>query len=144
MAFVPDGGVKKLSENQLLVWGEVQKKPEIRDTQSGNKFAKFSVVAGPNDDGEKRYIDCVVFNKSLVNYCVDLERGDPIFVLGVLESRKHNDKTYHNVKVGFMISPVVSYGEEPPFAAPNDFDAGGAPDSGGWAEEDVDDDELPF
>lgn len=144
MAFVPDGGVKKLSENQLLVWGEVQKKPEIRDTQSGNKFAKFSVVAGPNDDGEKRYIDCVVFNKALVGYCVDLERGDPIFVLGVLESRKHNDKTYHNLKVGFMVSPVVSADVAPPFASPNDFDAGGAPASVGWTEDDVDEDELPF
>ena len=144
MAFVPDGGVVKFQGNKLEIWGEIQKKPEIRDTQNGGKFAKFSVVAGPNDDGEKRYIDCVVFNKSLVNYCVDLERGDPIFVLGVLESRKHNDKTYHNVKVGFMISPVVSYGEEPPFASPNDFDAGGPPASGGWAEEDVNDDELPF
>lgn len=145
MAFIPAGGVVKLSEKGRLIYGEVSRDPKVVQTKSGSYFAKFSVVAGANKDGEKQYIDCKVFN-SLVNYCKDLVRGDPICAIGDMESREYNGKTYWDLKLAWANSPNVV----PDVGAPSSAQGtgGAAASIGGdepqFYEADDDDGSLPF
>lgn len=107
MAFVPTGGIIKLTQKGRLIYGEVSKEPQLVSLKKGGYFAKFSVVAGADKDGEKQYIDCKVFGNGLVNYCKDLQRGDPFCGIGDLESREYEGKTYWDLKLAWCNSPNV-------------------------------------
>ena len=107
MAFVPTGAIIKLSQKGRLVYGEVSRDPQLVSLKKGGYFAKFSVVAGADKDGEKQYIDCKVFGNGLVNYCKDLQRGDPFCGIGDLESREYEGKTYWDLKLAWCNSPCV-------------------------------------
>lgn len=105
MAYIPLGGVVKLSETDRLVWGEVSRDAQLVSIRSGY-FVKFGICAGADKNG-KKYIDCKSFLKGVVSYAKDLQRGDPILAVGRMESRKYDGKTYWDLNLGFCISPSV-------------------------------------
>lgn len=108
MAFVPMGGVVKLSKTGRLVYGEVSRDAQLLETKKGGYFVKFSVMCGLKDGtDEKQYIECKAFDKATVNYCRDLTRGDPICLIGDMESREYDGKTYWDLKVAWVNSPSV-------------------------------------
>ena len=143
MAFIPDGGVVKLTQDIRLVFGEVQRKAEVKSTQKGGQLVKFSIVAGVKDGTEdKLYIDCVAFSRQLVSYCADLDKGDPICAIGKLQSREYNGKTYYDLKLIWCNSTSVTPD------TPQTTVSGGStadPEAGvPWAEQESDESELPF
>ena len=146
MAFIPDGCVVKLSGDMRLVVGEVSRKPQVRETKKGGHFVKFSMCAGQKpgtDQEEKLYIDCIAYSNGIVNYCADLDRGDPICAIGKMQSREYEGKTYYDLKLIWINSPVITPDAAPPFEAPKSSGYGrygGTPEF----EEDADDSELPF
>lgn len=145
MAFVPDGGVVKLSQDVRLIYGEVSRKAEVKDTKKGGKLVKFSVCAGAKPDTEEKlFIDCVAFTSQLVGYCMDLTRGDPICAIGKLESREYEGKTYYDFKLIWCNSPMIS-AESVPIVGHTETEAQ-TPASGGvvFTEQEDDDAELPF
>ena len=107
MAYIPLGGVVKLSEKDRLIWGEVSRDAQLVSTKSGSYFVKFGVCAGADNNGEKRYIDCKSFLKGIVSYAKDFQKGDPILAVGRMEDREYNGKTYWDLNLGFCISPSV-------------------------------------
>ena len=150
MAFIPDGFVTKLTKDYLLVVGEVSRKAQLKDTKNGKQLCKFGVCAGsqPDDEEEKRYVDCVAYTQGthagLVGYCAYLDKGDPVMVIGTLQSREYEGKTYHSLKVVWANSPVVSVDAAPPFEAPAVNTDYGPVDGVKWTEQDEDEDSLPF
>lgn len=148
MAFIPVGGIVKLSQKGRLVYGEVSREPQLVEMKNGGYFSKFGIVAGAKEDGEKQFIDCKVFSKGLVSYCKDLARGDPICAIGDLESREYNGKTYWDLKLAWVNSPSVvpDMGETPAASEPKEDNASIAPggDSPVFFDADDDDGELPF
>ena len=150
MAFIPDGFVMKLTKDYLLVVGEVSRKAQLKDTKNGKQLCKFGVCAGaqPDDEEEKRYVDCVAYtsgtNTGLVGYCSYLDKGDPVMVIGTLQSREYEGKTYHTLKVVWVNSPVVSIDSAPPFEVPPANADDGLVDRAKWTEQDESEDDLPF
>lgn len=150
MAFIPDGCVVKLGGNIRLAAGEVSRKAEIKDTKKGGKLVKFSMCAGQKpgtDKEEKLYIDCVAYSNALVNYCADLDRGDPICAIGVMQSREYEGKTYYDLKLVWVNSPVITP-DVTPYSAPQ-RKGGGSNSYGGYGggaefHEEDDDEDLPF
>lgn len=146
MAFIPDGCVVKLSGDMRLVAGEVSRKPQMRETKKGGNFVKFSMCAGAKpgtDQEEKLYIDCIAYSNGIVNYCSDLDRGDPICAIGKMQSREYEGKTYYDLKLIWINSPVITPDAAPPFEAPQSSGYGGY-DGTPEFQEDADDSELPF
>lgn len=146
MAFIPDGCVVKLSSDMRLVVGEVSRKPQVRETKKGGNFVKFSMCAGQKpgtDQEEKLYIDCIAYSNGIVNYCTDLDRGDPICAIGKMQSREYEGKTYYDLKLIWINSPVITPDAAPPFEAPQSSGYGGY-DGTPEFQEDADDSELPF
>lgn len=144
MAYIPAGGVVKLTKTKRLAWGEVSRDPKLHKTKKGGYFITFSMVAGVDDKGEKVYIDCKTFLKGMVSYCKDLARGDPIAVLGELESREREGNTYWDLNIGWANSPnVVPDMGQAATALAESLDGGG--DGPQFSEvEDEDGGELPF
>lgn len=146
MAFIPDGCVVKLSSDMRLVVGEVSRKPQVRETKKGGNFVKFSMCAGQKpgtDQEEKLYIDCIAYSNGIVNYCTDLDRGDPICAIGKMQSREYEGKTYYDLKLIWINSPVITPDAAPPFEVPQSSGYGGY-DGTPEFQEDADDSELPF
>lgn len=141
MAFVPMGGVIKLSKTGRLVYGEVSRDAQLIETRKGGHFVKFSVMCGLKEGtDEKQYVECKAFDNAIVNYCRDLTRGDPICLIGDMESREYEGKTYWDLKIAWVNSPnvVPDMGQSAP--APQDSES--APQ---FTEvEDEDASELPF
>ncbi|MBR4856563.1 MAG: single-stranded DNA-binding protein [Bacteroidaceae bacterium] len=148
MAYIPLGGVVKLSETDRIVWGEVSRDAQLVSTKSGGYFVKFGICAGSDKNGEKKYIDCKSFLKGIVGYAKDFQRGDPILAVGRMESREYDGKTYWDLNLGFCISPCVvpDMGEAAAALAQTAKAAGeAAADGPQFAEVDDDEDgELPF
>lgn len=108
MAFVPMGGVIKLSKTGRLVYGEVSRDAQLIETRKGGHFVKFSVMCGLKEGtDEKQYVECKAFDNAIVNYCRDLTRGDPICLIGDMESREYEGKTYWDLKIAWVNSPNV-------------------------------------
>lgn len=148
MAYIPLGGVVKLSETDRLVWGEVSRDAQLVSTKSGGYFVKFGICAGADKNGEKKYIDCKSFIKGVVAYAKDFQRGDPILAVGRMESREYDGKTYWDLNLGFCISPSVvpDMGEAAATLAQT-ARAAGEPEADGPQFAEVDDeleDDLPF
>lgn len=148
MAYIPLGGVVKLSETDRLVWGEVSRDAQLVSTKSGGYFVKFGICAGADKNGDKKYIDCKSFLKGLAGYAKDLQRGDPILAVGRMESREYDGKTYWDLNLGFCVSPsVVPDMGEAADALAKTAKASGVPTDDGprFAEADDDmEDGLPF
>lgn len=150
MAFIPDGCVVKLSSDMRLVVGEVSRKPQVRETKKGGNLVKFSMCAGAKpgtDQEEKLYINCIAYSNGIVNYCSDLDRGDPICAIGKMQSREYEGKTYYDLKLIWINSPVITP-DITPYAVPKSS-GGGDGSYGGYTgqpefNEEDDDEDLPF
>ena len=149
MAFIPKGFVVKLGGNYRLIGGEVSRKAQLKGMKNGKQFCKFSVCAGvkPGTDDEKLYIDCVAYpngnNMGNVSYSSYLDKGDPVLAAGMLKSREYEGKTYTDLELMWVNSPVVTPDAAPPFEAPQSSGYGGY-DGTPEFQEDADDSELPF
>lgn len=111
----------------LTIIGRLTRDPELKNV-GGKDVAKISVAWDkykPDADGQKAcFMDCDVWGKSaeyITNYGA---KGRLVVVMGRLESRKHDDKTYWTLKAdnvtlldrGDQATTTPAVGEYDPFA----------------------------
>ena len=82
--------------NKVVLAGRLVKDPELRNTNSGNSMAKFSLaVTGMKtgeDEREVYYFDCVCYTKLAEAMATHCRKGDKVVVLGELTQRKYEAK----------------------------------------------------
>ena len=119
------------SVNVLHIVGRVGKEPEVKESASGQPYAKFSVATTrPTKEPKTDWHRVTVFGKTAEFVRDWVHKGDRIYVEGRVEYSESNGKYYTDV----IASEVVALGSagERTAAAP----APTAPFA--------DDDELPF
>ena len=87
------------SVNKVTLLGNVGKDPEIRNMQSGDRVASFSVATSEswkNKNGERQektqWHNIVVFNQPLIKIIESyVTKGTKVYVEGQLETRKYTD-----------------------------------------------------
>ena len=87
------------SVNKVTLLGNVGKDPEIRNMQSGDRVATFSVATSESwksKNGEKKektqWHNIVVFNQPLIKVIESyVTKGSKIYLEGQLETRKYTD-----------------------------------------------------
>lgn len=140
------GEAFKLGKSLYGVVGSVSRSAELKNTQNGKTFAKFSVKAGKRDDDSWVYVDCKAWGP-LAGYCADLQKGDPFIGIGRIESREYNDKTYTDLILDWCNSPMLATAAEAP-PLPSPAPAAASEDAGPrFSEVEGDDDSedgLPF
>jgi len=125
-----------MSVNKVILLGNVGKDPEVKEVGS-NSVAKFSLATNEtytNKSGEKvkntEWHNIVFWGKVAEIIGKYVKKGDMLYVEGKIETRKHEDKYYTNIK-GDKFSFVSSSSSEKPVSE-ND------------AIESKDEDDLPF
>ena len=103
------GEAFKLGKNLYGVVGSISRNAELRNTQNGKTFAKFSVKAGKREDDSWVYVDCKAWGP-LAGYCADLQKGDPFIGIGRIESREYEGKTYTDLMLDWCNSPMLATG----------------------------------
>ena len=86
-----------MSYNHLTVIGRLGKDPEVRDTQSGTKIAKFSLAVDrgrKGRDGEKEtdWFNVAVFGRSVEFVEQYVHKGDLVLVAGRCQIDKYTDR----------------------------------------------------
>lgn len=88
------------SVNKVLLIGNVGKDPEVRTSQSGARFANFTLATSESwkdkTTGERRentqWHRVTIFNDALVNIAEKyVRKGSKLFIEGQLETRKWTD-----------------------------------------------------
>ena len=136
------GEAFKLGKNLFGVVGSVSRNAELRNTQNGKVFAKFTVKAGKRDDDSTVFVDCKAWGP-LAGYCADLQKNDPFIGVGRIERREYEGKTYTDLILDWCNSPMLATAAEaPPLPSPAPAAEVKGPQ---FTEVDDDDDgELPF
>ena len=125
-----------LNKSQLI--GHLGKKPELRETDNGNKVTSFSMCTTEsytNKDGEKKersdWHNIVVWGK-MAELCVTyLDKGSLVYVEGRTTTRKWQDKEGNDRYTTEVVANTVQFG----------------PKNGNGNSEQIpvpDDDECPF
>ena len=133
-----------MSFSIVVLEGRLGKDPEIKTTQSGSKYCKFSVaVERGYKNGDERITDCI--NCTCWNAACDFlekwfHKGDPINVTGTLEVSKWTDKDGNNRQ------SMEVHVDKLRFTESKKGGSGGSdqPLVTGFAEMDEDDGEFPF
>lgn len=101
--------------NQVVLVGRLVTTPEIKELESGKKFAKVVLAVSRsfnNEEGvyETDFIDCVLYNniiaESTAEYC---RKGDLIGIRGRLETNTYEDANGDIRKTMQVICDKVSF-----------------------------------
>ena len=84
--------------NKCMLVGRITRDPEMRQTQSGVAVANFTVAVDrrfKNKDGEydTDFISCVVWRSTAEFVSKYFRKGDPIAVVGSVQTRSWEDDT---------------------------------------------------
>ncbi len=91
--------------NKITIFGRLTKDVEVNSTASGKKYGKFSIACTgkkKDESGERKvdFFDCVIFDKGAEIVEQYFKKGDPIFVVGQMESKRTSEgKVFWNVVV---------------------------------------------
>lgn len=128
----------KLGDSVLVVGkctGDAEYK---RVGQKDSPIASFSLIVGKRQDTTTIFANCKAWYR-LAEYAKHIRKGDHVIVIGQLESREYNGKTYTDL-VAEWINFVGQDGTAHQETAPN-----GTPYHAGVTfEEDNGDGDLPF
>lgn len=89
-----------------LFAGPLTQDGELRTTQGGKTYGTASVRAFNRKDGTAAFLTVKSFDDSTAHRLAALHKGDPILVAGVVESREYNGKTYTDLLVDLLLTPV--------------------------------------
>lgn len=78
--------------NVIVVTGRLTKEPELRQNQSGEAYANFSIANDSptkNEDGERNtcFLNCIAFKATAENLAKALHKGSKVAVHGALNQR---------------------------------------------------------
>jgi len=87
--------------NKALLIGRITTKPELRTTNSGIPFTRFSVAinrtfTGSNGQRETDFINILVWRKQAENVCNFLDKGSQVAIEGRIQTGNYTDKDGNN------------------------------------------------
>lgn len=138
------------SLNKVMIIGNVGQDPEIRSTQMGTKIASFTVATSESwkdkNSGERRekteWHRIAVYNENLVRVIENyVSKGSKLYIEGQLETRKWQDQSGQD-RYTTEIALKQFRGELVLLDSRNGG-GGGAPASGGWSNNEVNQDAAP-
>ena len=156
--------------NHIVIMGRLTRDPEIRYTQSQIPVASFTVAVdrdfGAKDGGEKQtdFINCVAWRSTADFVSKYFHKGSMAVVSGRLQIRQYQDREGNNRTAAEVVADNIYFGEskrdssnsgsynggsyaQPTYQQPS-YGYDNAPKSaaptGGFAEIDDGDGELPF
>ena len=89
--------------NQVLLIGRLTKDPELKYSQSGKAFCRFSLaVAKEFNRNETDFFDCVAWNKTAEIIAEYMRKGKKIAIQGRLETGSY-EKEGRNIKTYSII-----------------------------------------
>ena len=90
--------------NILLIQGNLGKDPEIKQTNSGAKYARMTVAVNMSYKNkseewveETQWFDVTAWGK-LADKAGQMQKGQPVFIRGQMRSRKSEDKVFWGVR----------------------------------------------
>jgi hypothetical protein len=93
------------SKNGTVVAGNITQDPEFKLVgQNADKpLFKFSIIMGKDESGQKRYADVAAWGR-LAEILRDfgMQKGDPVAVYGLWESRESKGKTYWTLQADYI------------------------------------------
>lgn len=117
--------------------GRLVREPDIKETQKGKKFAKFTIAINKFND-EVNFIDCIIFNENLVSVVERFtNKGSQVGVTGSLDINTY-EKDGHKFKqpqINVVTVDLLDSKKESNKSEPNPFVNNSV---------DVSDDDLPF
>ena len=105
--------------NKVLLIGRTGKDPEIKNVGE-HKVASFSLATSRKIKGEEttQWHDCRAWNKLAEIMEQYVKKGDPLYVEGEIQYRKHEDKYYTNINVN-QLTMLGGKGEKPQEGTPS-------------------------
>ena len=86
--------------NKALLVGRITTKPELRTTNSGIPYTRFSVAINRpfSNNGERRadFINILVWRKQAENVCNFLDKGSQVAIEGRIQTGNYTDKDGNN------------------------------------------------
>lgn len=85
------------SGETVLVAGRASNDAELKTVGENNtKICEFSLMIGKQEDGKGIFANCKAW-RELAEFASYIKKGDSVCVVGRLESREYNGKTYTSV-----------------------------------------------
>ena len=137
--------------NHITLIGRLTKDPELKYSQSGKAFCRFSLaVAKEFNRNETDFFDCVAWNKAAEIIAEYLRKGKRAAIQGRLETGSYetdgkNIKTYSIVVDKFeFLDPAGGQGQQSASYSQNQVSQNNEPFADNDNEEIMDDDDFPF
>jgi single-strand DNA-binding protein len=84
--------------NKFIISGNITKEIELKYSQAGKAYAKFSVAVRRNFDREKTdFFNVTVFGKQAENVANFLDKGSKVLISGEVQIDSKDGKYYTNV-----------------------------------------------
>ncbi|NBX75099.1 MAG: single-stranded DNA-binding protein [Proteobacteria bacterium] len=108
------------SMNEVRLIGRLGKDPEVRSTASGMAVTSFSVATSTGKKGSNEEVtewhSVVCFDKTAEIAGESLRKGDEVFVMGRLQTRKWQDKNgndrWTTEIIAHIVKPFQARGED--------------------------------
>lgn len=85
-----------------IVAGTAFKDAELKHVgDKGTTLCEFSLIVGKNPDGKGKFANCKAWTQ-LGTYAAQIQKGDSVCVIGTMESREYNGKTYTSLKADWL------------------------------------------
>lgn len=86
----------------VIATGYAFKDAELKHIgDKGTSLCEFTVVVGKEADGKGKFANCKAW-RELGEYAANIKKGDAVCVMGTLESREYNGKTYNNLVADWL------------------------------------------
>lgn len=101
--------------NQVVLLGRVTRTLELKESESHNKYVKFTLAVDEYWSSEKRtnFIDIVAFGKQAEVLCEYVEKGRKLAITGTLSSEEYVNKEGTKVKRTSVILKEFDFADQP-------------------------------
>ena len=134
--------------NCAIIMGRLVADPELRTTQSGLSVTSFTVAVDrsyvkPGEERQTDFIDVVAWRQTAEFVTKFFRKGSMIAVQGSIQVRPYEDKNGNKRKAVEIVADSVNFTGEKK-ADGQDAPTHSAPATSTYADNETDDDELPF
>ncbi len=110
----------------MIATGKLPRNAEFKTVGAKqSSLCKFSIKVADTDDGngqkEAKWLNCVCWHK-LARYAANLEKGDTVFVCGLLKDASYTNKAGELIKKSELECEFVTVQQEPPDMGNTDLD----------------------
>ena len=86
----------------VIVAGNATRDAEYKTVgDKGTSVCSFSLAVGKDKDGKTKFANCKAWH-SLAKLASHISKGDAVCVIGALETREYNGKTYTNLVADWL------------------------------------------